>query len=93
MNKQFVGQEPLRATDQLVRFVDLAVGISRHVDHIDLSEIDPLGYVEKYNSSWPIQDQLKNGGLGPEMMLLPGGRFRMGNMQGKEARTSTQFMK
>jgi formylglycine-generating enzyme required for sulfatase activity len=83
VNKRLVGQEPLRATDQLARFVDLADGISHHAVQLDLGDIDPQGYVERYKSSWPIQEQLKNCGRGPEMMLLPGGRFRMGDIQGK----------
>ncbi|MCI5158705.1 MAG: hypothetical protein D3906_09765, partial [Candidatus Electrothrix sp. AUS1_2] len=80
---KLVSQERLHATDQLTRFVDLADGILCHIDHLDFCDIDPQGYVERYNTSWPIRELLRSGGLGPEMMLLPGGRFRMGDIQGK----------
>ncbi len=83
VNDQLVGQEPLRATDQLARFVDLADGVSRHAEQLDLSNIDPKGYVERYNSPWPVQDKLLSGGVGSKMMLLPGSRFRMGDIEGK----------
>ncbi len=83
VNEQLVGDEPLRGTDQLVRFVDLADEIFRHAEQLDFCDIDPQGYVERYNAPCPLQDQLKGGTLGPEMIFLPGGLFQMGDMQGK----------
>ncbi|RWX45610.1 Formylglycine-generating enzyme, required for sulfatase activity, contains SUMF1/FGE domain [Candidatus Electrothrix aarhusensis] len=87
VNKQLVDKEPLRATDQLVRFIDLADGIAEYFDQIILPEaFDPIAYVRRYKASWPvplqIQHRLRNGDTGPEMVLLPGGRFRMGDIQG-----------
>ncbi|MCW5202776.1 SUMF1/EgtB/PvdO family nonheme iron enzyme [Desulfobulbus sp. US4] len=87
VNKQLVGKEPLRATDQLLRFVDFADGIAEYFDQITLPEtFDPVAYVRRYRASWPvpvqIQHRLRNGAIGPDMVLLPGGRFRMGDIQG-----------
>ncbi|WP_417913595.1 SUMF1/EgtB/PvdO family nonheme iron enzyme [Candidatus Electronema sp. JM] len=67
VQKQLAEQTPLRATDQLVRFVDLADGIFRHVDQIALPCLLPESF---------------GGGLGIKMMLIRGGRFRMGDIQG-----------
>ena len=33
-----------------------------------------------------IRDRLKNGGEGPEMVVIPSGKFRMGDIQGKPAK-------
>ncbi|MCI5126358.1 MAG: formylglycine-generating enzyme family protein [Candidatus Electrothrix sp. AR5] len=87
VNKQLVGKEPLRATDQLLRFIDLADGIAEYLDQVILPEVfDPVAYVRRYKASWPvplqIQHRLRNGAAGPDMVLLPGGRFRMGDIQG-----------
>ncbi len=87
VNKQLVGKEPLRATDQLIRFIDLADGIVEYFDQIILpEEFDPVAYVRRYKASWPVplpvQHRLRNGAAGPEMVLLPGGRFQMGDIQG-----------
>jgi formylglycine-generating enzyme required for sulfatase activity len=84
VHKQLAEQEPLRATDQLVRFVDLAAGITNHTEQLDFIDIDPFRYVERYASAspFPLSHQLR-GNAGPEMVLLPGGRFRMGDIQGK----------
>ncbi|WP_417913346.1 SUMF1/EgtB/PvdO family nonheme iron enzyme [Candidatus Electronema sp. TJ] len=72
VHKQLAEQTPLRATDQLVRFIDLAAGIMSHADQLDL----------RYISPFPLRHQVR-GNAGPEMLLLPGGRFRMGDIQGK----------
>ncbi|CAK8717555.1 MAG: Formylglycine-generating enzyme, required for sulfatase activity, contains SUMF1/FGE domain [Candidatus Electronema aureum] len=70
VHKQLTEQEPLWATDQLVRFVDLADGIFRHVDQIAL----PCPLPESFG-----------GGLGIKMILIRGGSFRMGDIQGNDS--------
>ncbi|MCI5157598.1 MAG: formylglycine-generating enzyme family protein [Candidatus Electrothrix sp. AUS1_2] len=77
-----VGKEPLQATDQLTRFVDLADGILNHADEINFIEFDSCRYVEIYTSPCPVQDQLNSSWKKPAMVLLPGGRFQMGDIQG-----------
>ncbi|WPD22916.1 MAG: SUMF1/EgtB/PvdO family nonheme iron enzyme [Candidatus Electrothrix scaldis] len=79
VNEQLVRQEKLPATDQLVRFVELAAGRTACLFCFDMSEFSFKRYVEKY---WLLRDRLKNGATGPEMIMLPGGRFRMGDIQG-----------
>ncbi|WPD24715.1 MAG: formylglycine-generating enzyme family protein [Candidatus Electrothrix scaldis] len=77
---------PVRATDQIVRFLDLAHGISDYVHRLSLSEFNPFRYVESYRTMFAWQDRLgrlRNRVLkGPEMIMLPGGRFKMGDIQG-----------
>ncbi len=34
------------------------------------------------SSKGNFRDRLKNGGFGPEMIIIPGGRFKMGDLQG-----------
>ncbi|MCI5145179.1 MAG: hypothetical protein D3923_06515 [Candidatus Electrothrix sp. AR3] len=82
VNECLLGQEQIRATDQLVRFIDLADGIFDHADQVDLTAFDPFRYVELYATPWPFQDRLHEK-MGPEMIILPSGRFRMGDIQGK----------
>ncbi|MCI5137658.1 MAG: formylglycine-generating enzyme family protein [Candidatus Electrothrix sp. AR1] len=87
VNKQLVGKEPLRATDQLIRFIDLADGIVEYLDQVILPEVfDPVAYVRRYRTSWhapvEVQHRLRNGDVGPQMVFLPGGRFWMGDIQG-----------
>ena len=80
---------PVRATEQLVRFLDLADGISNYIHRLDLSEFNPFRYVNSYGTLFSWQDKLgrmRNRILkGPEMVMLPGGRFKMGDIQGKGA--------
>ncbi len=77
---------PLRATDQIVRFLDLAHGITQYVNRLNLIEFNPFRYTETYKTMFSWQDRLgrfRNRILrGPEMIMLPGGRFRMGDIQG-----------
>uniref|UniRef100_UPI004055B4C1 SUMF1/EgtB/PvdO family nonheme iron enzyme n=1 Tax=Candidatus Electronema sp. TaxID=2698783 RepID=UPI004055B4C1 len=80
-HKQLAEQTPLRATDQLVRFVDLAAGIMNHTEQIDFTGFNWRVYVETYGVR-SFQDRLSKGDAGPEMVFLPGGRFRMGDIQG-----------
>lgn len=76
----------LRATDQIVRFLDLAHGITDYMNRLNLAEFNPFRYVENYRTMFSWQDRLgrlRNRVLkGPEMIMLPGGRFRMGDIQG-----------
>jgi formylglycine-generating enzyme required for sulfatase activity len=78
VNKRFDEKGPLRATDQLVRFVELATNRVICQYSLDMTDFDFSRYVEKY---WLLQDRLENGSVGPEMILLPAGRFRMGEIQ------------
>lgn len=73
-----LGQEPLRATDQLVRFLVLANHFSPNGRLLDLSGFNWSGYVESHG---PLifHDYLSNGDTGPEMVFLPGCRFQMGD--------------
>ncbi|WP_339133156.1 MAG: formylglycine-generating enzyme family protein [Candidatus Electrothrix sp. GW3-4] len=77
---------PLRATDQMVRFLDLAHGITDYVNRLNLAEFNPFRYAETYKTMFSWQDRLgrvRNRVMrGPEMIMLPGGRFRMGDIQG-----------
>lgn len=77
---------PVRATEQLVRFLDLADGISNYINRIDLSEFNPFRYADSYGTRFSWRDRLgrmrKRILPGPEMVMLPGGRFRMGDIQG-----------
>lgn len=79
VKEKLVGEEPLRPTDQLVRFVELATGITSCLFYFGINQLSFNRYVEKY---WLIRDQIKSGMAGPEMIMLPGGRFRMGDIQG-----------
>ncbi|MCI5181798.1 MAG: hypothetical protein D3921_04645 [Candidatus Electrothrix sp. AW1] len=81
VNKQLVGEEPLRATDQLVRFVELAAGRVICQICFDTADFSFTRYREKY---WLICDMMQNSMTGPEMVILPKGRFRMGDIQGIE---------
>ena len=77
---------PLRATDQMVRFLDLACGITDYVNCLNLAEFNPFRYAEIYRTMFSWQDRLgrvRNRVVrGPEMIMLPGGRFKMGDIQG-----------
>jgi formylglycine-generating enzyme required for sulfatase activity len=80
---------PLRATDQIVRFLDLAHGISNYVRLLNLIEFNPFRYTETYRTMFSWKDRLgrfRNRILrGPEMIMVPGGRFRMGDIQGNSS--------
>ncbi|MCW5201962.1 MAG: formylglycine-generating enzyme family protein [Candidatus Electrothrix communis] len=77
---------PLRATDQMVRFLDLVHGITDYVSRLNLAEFNPFRYAETYRTMFSWQDRLgrvRNRVVrGPEMIMLPGGRFKMGDIQG-----------
>ncbi|CAK8711446.1 hypothetical protein KKHLCK_00440 [Candidatus Electrothrix laxa] len=78
VNQQLVGQEPLRATDQLVRFLVLADHFRLTGGQLDFSGFNLSGYVESYGplSFW---DYIDNCDMSLEMIMLPGGRFQMGD--------------
>uniref|UniRef100_UPI0040567BC8 SUMF1/EgtB/PvdO family nonheme iron enzyme n=1 Tax=Candidatus Electronema sp. TaxID=2698783 RepID=UPI0040567BC8 len=74
----------VRATDQLLRFLELAGGLEPHLSRIDFSGFNLLRYAGSHGALFLWQDQLtRKGGrppvAGPEMIILPGGRFRMGH--------------
>ncbi|MCI5221958.1 MAG: formylglycine-generating enzyme family protein, partial [Candidatus Electrothrix sp. AR4] len=77
---------PVRATEQLVRFLDLAGGISKYINKLNLSEFNPFRYIDTYGTLFSWRDKLgrtpKRIVKGPEMIMLPGGRFKMGDIQG-----------
>ncbi|WP_446008697.1 SUMF1/EgtB/PvdO family nonheme iron enzyme [Candidatus Electrothrix sp.] len=77
---------PLRATDQVVRFLDLAHSINEYIGRLNLVEFNPFRYTETYRTMFSWHDRLgrsRNKVLrGPEMIMVPGGRFRMGDIQG-----------
>ena len=81
VNDMLTGHEPLRATDQLVRFVSLTDDFQRCWQLLDCTGFNWTGYVEIYG---PVvyQDRLKDGKAGPVMLILSGGSFRMGDMEG-----------
>ncbi|WLE97466.1 MAG: SUMF1/EgtB/PvdO family nonheme iron enzyme [Candidatus Electrothrix communis] len=76
VHEQLVGEEPLRATDQLFRFVDLAVDLRSCRIDFDMTGFDFSRYVEKY---WVIRDELRTGESAPKMIVLPSGQFWMGD--------------
>ena len=76
---------PLRATDQLVRFLELAGGLAPHLGRLDFTGFNILRYADRHSSLFSWQDQLPSKGgrpplAGPELIILPGGRFRMGDL-------------
>ncbi|WP_417914307.1 SUMF1/EgtB/PvdO family nonheme iron enzyme [Candidatus Electronema sp. JM] len=76
----------VQATDQLVRFLELAGGIDPHFSRLDFSNFNLLRYADCYGTLFLWQDQFsrKSGRppkSGPELIVLPGGRFRMGDIQ------------
>ncbi len=78
---------PVRATDQLVRFLELAGGLAPHLGTLDFSGFNLLRYADSHGSFFSWRDQLpgKNGRpplAGPELIILPGGRFVMGDQSG-----------
>ncbi|MCI5142906.1 MAG: formylglycine-generating enzyme family protein, partial [Candidatus Electrothrix sp. ATG1] len=77
---------PLRTTDQIFRFLDLAYGVTDYVNRLNLADFNPLRYAETYRTMFSWQDRLgrvRNRIMkGPVMIMLPGGRFRMGDIQG-----------
>jgi len=75
VNEQLVGQEPLRATDQLVRFVELAGAMAVCRINLDMTDYSFIRYIEKY---WWVRDRMTSGRPGPEMVNLPGGRDLQG---------------
>ncbi|MCI5141876.1 MAG: formylglycine-generating enzyme family protein [Candidatus Electrothrix sp. ATG1] len=82
VNRRLVGQESLRATDQLVHFLVLANGLYWVGGQLDCSGFNWQGYMDTYDPP-SFRDRLSNSAAGPEVVLLPGGRFRMGDIQGK----------
>ena len=79
VNEQLVRQGLLRVTDQLFRFVDLAVGMRSCRIDFDMTGFNFDRYVAKH---WVVQDKLRPGVNAPEMITLSGGRFWMGGIQG-----------
>lgn len=79
INNALAVPEPVHPTDQLLRFLELSNGIVPwHL--LDMTDAEFVArYVEKY---WLLKDKLRNGDSGPTMIKLPGGRFRMGDIQG-----------
>ncbi len=77
----------IRATDMLVHFLELAGGISQHLNGVDFSCFHPHRYVKQHGVRFVWQDQFrrKRGSvqLGPELVILPGGRFLMGDLSGR----------
>ncbi len=78
----------VRATDQLVRFLELAGGMDPHRCRLDFSGFNLLRYADCHGTLFFWQDQLSRKGgrpplAGPEMVILPGGRFRMGDIAGQ----------
>ncbi|WP_339133158.1 MAG: SUMF1/EgtB/PvdO family nonheme iron enzyme [Candidatus Electrothrix sp. GW3-4] len=79
VHEQLVGQEPLRATDQLVRFLVLADRFYLIYTVLDLAGFNWQGYVDTYGAPAFRDRRLSNDAAGPEMIFLPGGRFQMGD--------------
>ncbi len=81
VHEQLVGQKPLRATDQLVRFLVLANHFRLTGGQLKFIAFNLARYIESYGP--PVfRDYLSNGDTGPEMVMLSSVRFRMGDMQG-----------
>jgi formylglycine-generating enzyme required for sulfatase activity len=78
---------PVRATDMLVHFLELAGGISQHLNGLDFANFHPHRYVERHGARlvWQEQFSSKRGRAqrGPELIMLPGGRFLMGDQSGQ----------
>ncbi|MCI5223862.1 MAG: formylglycine-generating enzyme family protein, partial [Candidatus Electrothrix sp. AR4] len=85
VNEQLVNEKPLRATDQLVRFIALSNHFLQAAQQVDFTGFNWQGYAESYEMPF-FWDYLSNGDKGPEMVMLPNGRFRMGDIQGKGSR-------
>lgn len=77
----------VRATDMLLRFLELADGISPYLGRLDFSGFNLHRYVDCYGTLFSWQDTFirksSKQQIGPEMIMLPGGRFRMGDIQGQ----------
>ncbi|WP_417916230.1 SUMF1/EgtB/PvdO family nonheme iron enzyme [Candidatus Electronema sp. JC] len=78
---------PVRATDQLIRFLELAGGLAPHLGRLDFSGFNLLRYADSHGSFFSWRDQIPGKGGrppldGPEIIILPGGRFRMGDIGG-----------
>jgi len=78
VNERLLSEEPMRATDQLVRFLVQANCFLPPRGRLDLSGFNWSGYVESYGplSFW---DYIDNRDMGPEVIMLPGGHFQMGD--------------
>ncbi len=78
---------PVRATEQLVHFLELAGGLSQYFGRLDFSSFYPHRYVERYGTRFIWQDLFnrRRGRIqaGPELIILPSGRFRMGDFLGQ----------
>jgi formylglycine-generating enzyme required for sulfatase activity len=72
----------VRATDQIIRFLELNGGVGSHLSRIDGSGFDPLRHAELHGRVFLWRDRLNRTQLGPEMIVLPRGRFRMGDLSG-----------
>jgi formylglycine-generating enzyme required for sulfatase activity len=78
---------PVRSTDLLVHFLELAGGVSKHLGGLDVSSFYPHRYVEQHGARlvWQEQFSRRRGRTqrGPELIILPGGRFLMGDQSDK----------
>ena len=78
---------PVRATDLLVHFLELAGGVAKHLGQLDFANFYPHRYVEQHGARLVWQEQFSrkrnNAQLGPELIMLPGGRFLMGDQSGQ----------
>ncbi len=73
--------DKIRATDQLVRFLVLANCFGRCGHYIDFDGFNWKRYVESHG--FPVfRDRLSNNKKGPAIIMLIGGYFRMGDIQG-----------
>lgn len=76
------GEEKLRATDQMLGFIDEAGGL----DFALLDRVDLGDFTHKGVPSSSFHDRLADGSRGPPMRLIPAGAFLMGSAwEGKEA--------
>ncbi len=78
INNALAISEPVRPTDQLLRFLELSNGmIAWHL--LDMTD---AAFVSRYVENWRLKDKMRNGDSGPVMIRLPKGRFQMGDIQG-----------
>ncbi|MCI5139050.1 MAG: formylglycine-generating enzyme family protein, partial [Candidatus Electrothrix sp. AR1] len=81
VNEQLVGEGPLRASDQLLRFLVVANYFRPSERQLDFTGFNWPGYIDAYGPPF-FRDNFNGGDTGPEMIILPGGHFRMGDIQG-----------
>jgi formylglycine-generating enzyme required for sulfatase activity len=79
INNALAASQPVRPTDQLLRFLELSNGmVAWHL--LDMTDADFVSrYVEKY---WLLKDKIQNNDSAPTMIRLPRGCFLMGDIQG-----------